>query len=182
MHLHDMFHHFGRRAAHRGFGFGGRHGHHQRGGGRMFDHGDLRLVILALLAEKPRYGYDIIKELESRVGGDYSPSPGVVYPTLTLLEEVGHATVSDSQGGRKLYTLTAEGAAYVESAAPAIAVIMDRLKNGAVRRGPPGAVLRAMENLTMAVRMRVRGESLSESQIRAIADIIDGAVRQIEQV
>ncbi len=59
--------------------------------GRMFDGGELRLVILALIAEKPRHGYEIIKELGERVGGDYSPSPGVVYPTLTLLEEMGYA-------------------------------------------------------------------------------------------
>ena len=68
----------------RGGGFGGREG-------RMFDGGELKLVILALIAEKPRYGYEIIKELGERVGGDYSPSPGVVYPTLTMLEEMGYA-------------------------------------------------------------------------------------------
>src|SRR5215475_7730384 len=75
-----------------------RHGHHHhrhwggREGKRVFDHGDLRLVIMALLEEKPRYGYEIIKALEERVGEGYSASPGVVYPTLTLLEEVGQAT------------------------------------------------------------------------------------------
>ena len=106
--------HDGRHAAHDGFGRG-RHGDGMMGsrGGRggpearLFGHGDLRLVIVALLAEKPRYGYDIIKALEERVGGGYSPSPGVVYPTLTLLEEMGHAVVSEERPGRKLYTLSA---------------------------------------------------------------------------
>src|SRR5208282_4613403 len=93
---------------HDGGGHHGGRGRH-REGGRVFDHGDLRLVVMALLAERPRYGYEIIKALEERVGGGYSPSPGVVYPNLTLLEEVGHATISEEHGGRKLYTLTDEG-------------------------------------------------------------------------
>ena len=80
-----------------------------RGRGRMFDNGDLRLVVMQLLSERPRHGYEIIKALEERVGGGYSPSPGVVYPTLTLLEELGHATVTDERAGRKLYTLTPDG-------------------------------------------------------------------------
>ena len=65
-----------------------------RGGGRMFDQGDLRWVVLQLVAEQPRHGYEIIKEIESRVGGGYSPSPGVIYPTLTLLEEMGWLVVT----------------------------------------------------------------------------------------
>ena len=64
----------------------------------MFDGGELRLVILALVAEKPRYGYEIIKELGERVGGDYSPSPGVVYPTLTMIEEMGYASAEPGPG------------------------------------------------------------------------------------
>src|SRR5579863_5515301 len=95
---------------------------HFHGGGfrsrdseRVFEHGDLRLVIMALLAEKPRYGYEIIKALEERIGGGYTPSPGVVYPTLTLLEEVGHASVADEHNGRRLYTLSPEGVAYFEA-------------------------------------------------------------------
>src|SRR5271167_5182689 len=103
------------RHGHGGFGrgpFGWRsHGRRGFGGreGRMFDGGELRLVILALVAEKPRYGYEIIKELGERVGGEYSPSPGVVYPTLTMLEEMGYASASQDPQGRKLYMLTGEG-------------------------------------------------------------------------
>ena len=96
----------GRRGCGRGPGAGGGGG---RGRGRMFDNGDLRLVVMQLLSERPRHGYEIIKALEERVGGGYSPSPGVVYPTLTLLEELGHASVTDERAGRKLYTLTADG-------------------------------------------------------------------------
>ena len=97
----------GRRGCGRGPGAGGG----GRGRGRMFDNGDLRLVVMQLLSERPRHGYEIIKALEERVGGGYSPSPGVVYPTLTLLEELGHASVTDERAGRKLYTLTPDGRA-----------------------------------------------------------------------
>lgn len=183
-----FLHHFGHRAIHdgfgRGFGRGRGHGrgHHHRGGGRVFDHGDLRWVVLGLLAEKPRYGYDIIKELEERVGGEYSPSPGVVYPTLTLLEEMGLAVVGEQTGNRKLYTLTEEGRAQHELNKPLIDAIMARIGAASERRGPPPAIVRALENLTMAVRLRVRGQANSEEQIRAIADALDQAARTIEEI
>src|SRR4051812_26977627 len=121
---------------HRHFGFGGRHSddrhhgrgpfgfhghHHGRRGmrgermGRFFEHGDLRLVILSMLAEQPAHGYELIKALEEKTGGAYAPSPGVIYPTLTLLEEQGFAAVAAAEGGKKLYTITDEGRAYLAS-------------------------------------------------------------------
>src|SRR5919201_933142 len=90
--------------------FGGRGLRHNR----PFDHGDLRYIILKLIAERPRHGYEIIKAIEERLGGAYSPSPGVVYPTLTMLEELGYATVSSPDGsGKKLYAVTPEGTAFL---------------------------------------------------------------------
>src|SRR4029079_9656328 len=79
------------------------------GGGRMFDQGHLKFVILRLLDEKPRHGYEIIKEIEERFGGMYSPSPGTVYPTLTMLEDLGYARVLPEEGGKKIYEITEEG-------------------------------------------------------------------------
>src|SRR4051794_33910362 len=102
----------GRRFARRLFGFEGHHGRHWGGAGRrgrVFDHGDLRFLILHLIAEKPRYGYEVIKAIEDQLSGAYSPSPGVVYPTLTMLEELGYATISSAEGGKKLYAITPEG-------------------------------------------------------------------------
>ncbi len=161
---------------------GGRHRREAgRDGGRIFDHGDLRLVIMALLAEQPRYGYDIIKVLEERVGGGYSPSPGVVYPTLTLLEEVGHATVSDQHGGRRQYTLSAEGLAYLEANRATTDAIFARVAEGAVgRAGPPPQVVRALENLNTALRLRLKARPASDEQIRAIAAAIDAAAGVVE--
>jgi DNA-binding PadR family transcriptional regulator len=160
----------------RGLGLGG-----GRGRGRMFDSGDLRLIILHLLADRPRHGYEIIKALEERVGGGYSPSPGVIYPTLTLLEELGQATVSEDRGGRKLYSLTPDGHAALAASQAAIAAILTRLDSGAAARGgPPPQVARALENLATAVRLRLQGQSASERQIRAIAAAIDAAARTVE--
>ncbi len=103
---------------HGGRGFGGRHG---RGGdgdemsraGRMLAQGDIRLIALALIAEQPRHGYEIIKVLEEKTSGWYSPSPGMVYPTLTFLEEAGYVT-AQTDGAKKLYSITDEGRAYLE--------------------------------------------------------------------
>jgi DNA-binding PadR family transcriptional regulator len=124
MHHHhhdDRAWHFGRR----GFGsFGqgfGPFGPNFRGGrgggafraGKMLADGDLRLIVLALLADAPRHGYDIIKVLEEKSSGIYSPSPGVVYPTLTYLEEAGYVTAA-SEGNKKTYTITPAGRAHLE--------------------------------------------------------------------
>ena len=185
-HGHDQH---GRHAVHDGFGRGrhGEGGHGRRGGpgreSRLFEHGDLRLVIVALLAEKPRYGYDIIKALEERVGGGYSPSPGVVYPTLTMLEELGHAVISEERAGRKLYTLSPEGLAFHEANRNAANDVLGRIDAGAAaRRGPPSPVIRALENLQTAVRLRLKGQDATPEQIRAIADAVDAAARAVEDV
>jgi DNA-binding PadR family transcriptional regulator len=106
--------------------FGGRH-FGGRFRGRVFDSGDLRFVILRLISEKPRYGYEIIKEIEERLGGSYAPSPGVVYPTLTLLEELGYVTVSTGDGTKKLHTITDEGAAALEANKAAIDALFERM-------------------------------------------------------
>ena len=164
------------------------HEHHRRHwgggreGGRVFDHGDLRLVIMALLSEKPRYGYEIIKALEERVGDGYSPSPGVIYPTLTLLEEVGHATITEEHGGRKLYTLTTAGTAFLEANRATVDAILERVSGSPTRHGPPPQVRRAVENLFTAVRLRLRSKPVNDEQIRAIADAIDAAARKVEEL
>jgi DNA-binding PadR family transcriptional regulator len=165
----------GRRGGGRGPGGG-------RGRGRVFDNGDLRLVIM-LLSEKPRHGYEIIKALEERVGGGYSPSPGVVYPTLTLLEELGQASVSDERAGRKLYTLTKEGKSIVVGNRRVVDAILARVAEAATARaGPPPPVVRAMENLGMALRLRLQARPATTAQIRAMAAAIDGAARSVEEL
>jgi DNA-binding PadR family transcriptional regulator len=110
-------------------GFGGRHG--MGGGemmraGRMLAQGDLRLIALALIAQQPRYGYEIIKLLEDKTAGWYSPSPGIVYPTLTYLEEAGYVT-AQAEGAKKLYTITAEGSAHLAENRDFVDAVLERM-------------------------------------------------------
>jgi DNA-binding PadR family transcriptional regulator len=169
--------HFG--GGHRdGLGGGGRGGRR----GRVFDHGDLRYVLLHLIAEKPRYGYELIKAIEEQFGGLYSPSPGVIYPTLTMLEELGHATVAESDG-KKLYTITAAGTAYIEANKTALDQAMARMQsvNTAHSGGPAPEILRARVNLKLALRLREARGPLTEQQIRDIAAALDAAAVAIER-
>ena len=188
-----MFHrHFEDHVCHgRHVGFGrGPFGWGRRGGGfgpregRMFDGGELKLVILALIAEKPRYGYEIIKELSERVGGDYSPSPGVVYPTLTMLEEMGYAGASQDEQGRKLYTVTTQGEKQLADSKSEVDAIFARFggQEGAVGRGGVGSVIRAMMNLRVATRLRLRARSATAEQVQAIVDALDEAAKKIERI
>lgn len=114
-------------------GRGGRHGfgrHHMGGrglrGGRIASAADLQLIILALLAEKPSHGYEIIKAVQERSNGYYSPSAGMVYPALTYLEETGFATVA-TDGAKKLYSLTDAGKVHVGENAERIAFLQTEL-------------------------------------------------------
>jgi DNA-binding PadR family transcriptional regulator len=110
-------------------GLGGRHG---AGGddmgraGRMLAHGDLRLIALALIAEQPRHGYEIMKVLEDKTSGWYAPSPGIVYPTLTYLEETGYVT-GEAEGAKKLYTITTEGRAHLDENRDFVDAVLERL-------------------------------------------------------
>lgn len=110
----------------RGGGRGGRDGDMLRAG-RMLGDGDLRLITLALLDEAPRHGYDIIRALEERTSGTYSPSPGVVYPTLTFLEEAGHA-VSAPEGNKRVFSITEDGRAYLAENRQAADQILEKLE------------------------------------------------------
>ena len=187
--FHRHFEEYVRHGRHGGFGHGS-FGWRGRGGGfggregRMFDGGELRLVILALLAEKPRHGYEIIKELSERVGGDYSPSPGVVYPTLTMLEEMGYASPSQDEQGRKLYTVTEGGRKALDENKAQVDSIFSRFSEagGESGRGGLGSVIRAMMNLRAATRLRLRSRSATPDQIQAIVDALDSAAKTIERI
>lgn len=161
-------------------GRGGR----RSGLGRFFAHGDLRLVVLHLIAEKPRHGYEIIKAIEESVGGAYSPSPGVIYPTLTLLEELGYVTVStEADSGKKLQTITPQGQAYLDANRPALDTLLARMAEANATQGgePAPQILRAMENLKFALRLRLSRGALSQAQTDAVAAALDAAARNVEQ-
>ncbi|QGM98017.1 PadR family transcriptional regulator [Methylocystis parvus] len=172
-----------------GEGFGrrgfGRPGEGMRGGGRrrMFEGGELRLVILLLLESEPRHGYDVIREIETRTGGAYAPSPGVVYPTLTLLEELGQVESRAAEGAKKLYAITEAGSAHLaanRAEADAALARLDELrkKSEVVDAGP---VFRAMSNLKTVLQQRLSGQPEKEL-LFSVADLIDEAARKIERL
>ncbi|HEY1543755.1 MAG TPA: PadR family transcriptional regulator, partial [Xanthobacteraceae bacterium] len=169
-----------------GFGFGGRPGF---GGGdmvrvgRMLATGDLRLIALALIAEQPRHGYEIIKVLEEKTAGWYSPSPGIVYPTLTFLEEAGYV-MAQAEGAKKLYTITDEGRAYLDQNRDFVDAVLERLKKigGKIarmrrrlgrdddgeedeRRGLPTLVRAALENLREVAGERLANDADTEAKL-----------------
>jgi DNA-binding PadR family transcriptional regulator len=172
---------------HRHGGFGRRWEGFERGFGggreRLFDSGQLRLVILQLVAEKPSYGYEIIKAIEERLSGGYAPSPGVVYPTLTLLEEEGLAT-SSSEGNKRLYSLTEQGREYLRTNDATVKAIFGRMEKARKMfgRGRSPQIMRAVMNLRYALGMRVGRGDLSAEQVSKIAQAIDAAARAIDEV
>ena len=175
-----------------GFG-GGRHGMgdgDMMRAGRMLAQGDLRLIALALIAEQPRHGYEIIKLLEDRTAGWYSPSPGIVYPTLTFLEEAGYVT-AESEGAKKRYTITEEGRAYLEENRDIADMVIERLealgKKLARRRRAweerhgeqndvPPLVQAALDNLRAVAAKRL--ESGEEAEARVV-EILARAAQDI---
>lgn len=151
-------------------------------GGRMFGQGDLRYVILQLLAEKPRHGYDIIKELEERFGGAYSPSPGTVYPTLAMLEDQGFA-VARSEEGKKVYEITDEGRRYLAENRTVVDDLFERITSiGSSLFGEPMMeVHRAMRDLAAAVYAHA-GQSTDGDKLRRIREALDKAARDVRSI
>lgn len=149
--------------------------------GRFFDHGDLRLVVLKLIADKPSHGYELIKAIETAAGGAYTPSPGVVYPTLTLLEELGYVVASEAGGGKKLYTITPEGEAFLVSNEQPVRSLFERMAEAASTSAAfSPQILRARENLKTALRLKLHGGQLTAEQIAGIAKALDDAAAAIE--
>lgn len=178
----NRFQHQDKNCDRRRFARGEGHGHRfGRGGrlGRFLEHGDLRLLVLDLLNQQPRHGYDIIKAIEELTGGAYAPSPGVVYPTLTMLEELGHAEAA-AEGSKKLYSITASGREALAQNQPGLDAIRARLQS-APSRETALPVMRAMENLKTALRLKLGSGTVTPETVRHIADALDQAVRKIEE-
>lgn len=161
---------------------GGHHGHRRGGrrGGRLFDYGELRLLVLAMIGENPRHGYELIKVIEERFGGSYSPSPGVIYPTLSWLEDIGYAAVDAEAGGRKCYSITPEGEAFLVANRGAADELLARV-GPSVPEAPPAPVVRAMENLKLALRLRLEGRPVDQATAETIAAAIDAAALEVEK-
>jgi DNA-binding PadR family transcriptional regulator len=158
-------------------GFRGRGGRR-----RMFDGDELRLILLALLEEQPRHGYDLIREIEERTGGAYAPSPGVVYPSLTMLEEMGHIDEVKDEGARKRFEISEAGKAHLAERREEVDGLMARLNQmGEHRaRSERAPLRRAMASLHMALRQALMEGD--EGRAHEIVDILDEATRKIERL
>jgi DNA-binding PadR family transcriptional regulator len=159
------------------------HMHEGRRRRRVFAHGDLRFLILQLIAEGPKHGYELIKAIEEKLGGSYSPSPGVIYPTLTLLEDLRYVTVSTRDGSRKCYAITRNGVAHLDANKASVKAIFKRIvaARATTTAEPPPQAVRAMENLRVALSLRLARGPLNEQQIRAVAAVIDAAAVAVER-
>jgi DNA-binding PadR family transcriptional regulator len=176
--LHAIFGH------HRG-GSGGRHGRGEGGGRRrMFDSGELRLVLLKLIEEQPRHGYDLIREIEELSGGAYAPSPGVIYPTLTLLSDMGLIVETKADGPRKLFEVTHDGSVHLTERTVEVDAAMAKLAEMSARRertdGAP--VRRAMGNLREVLQGRLSRDDVTVETLHDVAALLDDAAQRIERL
>lgn len=160
-------------------GFGGRGGRR-----RLFDGDELKLLLLALLADNPAHGYDLIRQIEERTGGGYAPSPGVVYPTLTLLDEMDLIEEVKEEGARRRFRITAAGRTHLEERRAEADALLARLEEiGAARnRSDHAPIRRAMMNLKIALRQAASGDEGDGERAHAIAEILDEAARKIERL
>ena len=182
-----------------GGGFGGRGGFSFRWGGgdedrpggrgpgrgrRMFDGGELRLVLLGLIAEQPRHGYDLIREIEARTGGAYAPSPGVVYPTITMLDDMGMIEERKAEGAKKQFAVTSAGEALLAERAEEVAALFARLAEvGAERqRTDGGPIRRAMSNLRQVLHQRLNEDDIDADRLHEVAALLDEAAQKIERL
>jgi DNA-binding PadR family transcriptional regulator len=164
-----------------GFGGSRRGGRRSR---RMFESGELRLVLLKLIADEPRHGYDLIRAIEDLTGGEYAPSPGVVYPTLTLLQDMGLIEEAAVEGPRKPFQVTEEGRAHLEEKADEVEALFDRLRDFAPKESHHGGATigRGIQNLMTAVRNRVSRVGWDEDLTHEITAILDEAAQRIERL
>jgi len=177
-------HHFGRR----GFGHGWRgdsgEGRSGRGRRRVFDSSELRLVLLKLIADQPRHGYELIRAIEELTGGSYVPSPGMVYPTLTMLDEMGHVAEVKSDGARKAFTVTPDGTVHLLERKAEVDALFARLAELASlqERTDAAPVRRAMNNLREVLIHRLGREGVQKQTVHDAVAIIDEAAQKIERL
>lgn len=151
---------------------------------RFFEQGDLKYVILRLLEEKPRHGYDIIKELEGRFGGSYAPSPGTVYPTLTMLEDLGYARVVPEEGGKKIYEITDEGRKHLAEHSSTVDDIFERIARfvEGFTDAPMTELNSAFQRLARTTYKTATSHIRDRETLEQLRDIIKKATEEVEAV
>ncbi|NNU59539.1 PadR family transcriptional regulator [Ochrobactrum soli] len=164
---------------HRGERRGGRGGHRRE---RIFDYGDLRLLVLTMIAERPRHGYELIKDISERLQGIYTPSPGVIYPTLSWLDDMGYTVTEPGVSGKKLNRITAEGEAFLVANRAAADALLSRISSFAENNGEmPHTVIHALKSLKMTVRQRLHRGPMDAASAEAIVTALNEAARIVEE-
>lgn len=157
------------------------------GGGRrprFFGHGDLRLVILDILTHNASHGYELIKAIENMTQGNYTPSPGVIYPTLDYLQDQTYITITEEENGRKRIAITVAGQQWLDENQEQLAQIQARIKARSVgfqlRENPQ--MKRALDNFKAVLDLKVNQGELSDAQLKQIIGVIDRAALEISQL
>jgi DNA-binding PadR family transcriptional regulator len=170
---------FGPMGEHKGWG-GGRH---RRRRHQVFEAGEVKYVILRLLDEKPRHGYEIMKALEERLGGWYTPSPGTVYPTLQLLEDQGYVRAVETEG-KKVYHITPEGQAFLHEHSDFTDDIFDRVREmvGGFASGGMGELNNAFAHLAGQIYRNAWNLGPDHPALARIAEVLKKAATEIEEI
>ena len=176
------------------------HGHHKDGRrhklGRFFAHGDLRFLILKLISEKSRHGYELIKAIEEQVAGAYSPSPGVIYPTLTLLEELDWIRAIASEGSKRLYEITPDGSLALKANKSIVESILARMaeaceaqaeddtraKKSATDTTMTPRLRVALDDLARVIEHRLNAGPLTNDQVGKVVSALASAASDVEKV
>jgi DNA-binding PadR family transcriptional regulator len=155
-----------------------------RGRRRVLDSGELRLILLKLIADQSRHGYDLIRAVEEMTHGEYAPSPGVVYPSLTMLQDMGLIDEVKAEGSRKAFEITADGKEHLAEKEEEVEALLERLKElGSDQRKAGGApIKRSIANLLSALWHRATREDADEGTLHKIAAILDEAAQKVERL
>ena len=153
-------------------------------GERIFHKGDFKYLILDLLKEKPRHGYDIIREMEEKFGGFYTPSPGVVYPTLQWLEDMNYVTVQ-AQDGKKIYTITEEGLKFLSEKEKETEEVKKQMKEwwgswNTEFRDEMRDVMHSLGDLGRMIGQKTR--QAGQDKLPQVKEAIANAAKEIERI
>ena len=162
---------------------GEQHAERGRGGrrGRLFESGKIKILVLHLIGQQPKHGYEIIKEISDLVGGGYSPSAGTIYPTLNWLEDMSFVHVENTDSDRKQYHITEAGKLHLQEQQDQVKHLLERLETRREIHENDQLldIHRAMENLKTALRLKLKGNEFEPEQVRKIAEKIDQAAVEI---
>ncbi|RKG37954.1 PadR family transcriptional regulator [Acinetobacter rongchengensis] len=155
--------------------------HHHGRRGRLFEAGRMKLLVLHLIQQSPKHGYEIIKEIGDLVGGGYSPSAGTIYPTLNWLEDMNFVTVEHTAGDRKQYHITPTGIAHLQQQQTITQELLEKLQTRREIHNNDQLldIHRAMENLKTSLRLKLKNQDFNPEQVRQIAEKIDQAAVEI---